>query len=195
MNLQQLEGISDELDLIYSLFAEEMLQSMHSSDYIAMTINPQYNDSTSNMRVTEGLSSFCENQSIISNAFFYATFSEMVYSSSRTVMELNAFPRRDVIHRYMEQEDLPGIYYQREKSWRLFSYTPTQVYLITEMTTPVLVSLMFCQLDLQGLQDLNFGAGESAGLRNIRLQRRGERNPCAGGNSGKCKSDVPAIRG
>ena len=153
MNLQQLEGISDELDLIYSLFAEEMLQSMHSSDYIVMTINPQYNDSTSNMRVTEGLSSFCENQSIISNAFFYATFSEMVYSSSRTVMELNAFPRRDVIHRYMEQEDLPGIYYQREKSWRLFSYTPTQVYLITEMTTPVLVSLMFCQLDLQGLQD------------------------------------------
>lgn len=154
MNLQQLEGISDELDLIYSLFAEEMLQSMHSSDYIVMTINPQYNDSTSNMRVTEGLSSFCENQSIISNAFFYATFSEMVYSSSRTVMELNAFPRRDVSHRYMEQEDLPGIYYQREKSWRLFSYTPTQVYLITEMTTPVLVSLMFCQLDLQGLQDL-----------------------------------------
>ena len=41
MNLQQLEGISDELDLIYSLFAEEMLQSMHSSDYIVMTINPQ----------------------------------------------------------------------------------------------------------------------------------------------------------
>ena len=41
----------------------------------------------------------------------------------------------------------------------------------------------------------DFGAGESAGLRNIRLQRRGERNPCAGGNSGKCKSDVPAIRG
>ena len=40
MNLQQLEGISDELDLIYSLFAEEMLQSMHSSDYIVMTINP-----------------------------------------------------------------------------------------------------------------------------------------------------------
>ena len=30
MNLQQLEGISDELDLIYSLFAEEMLQRMHS---------------------------------------------------------------------------------------------------------------------------------------------------------------------
>ena len=57
MNLQQLEGISDELDLIYSLFAEEMLQSMHSSDYIVMTINPQYNDSTSNMRVTEELSS------------------------------------------------------------------------------------------------------------------------------------------
>ena len=153
LNLLQLRRTSEELDMTFDVMSKSMSQTLYSSDFIHLMIDPATEDPDTDTRAINMLKSQVSTHDLVNSAFFYSPFSQKIYSSTGTVLAMAESGDGEIVSHYLEVVIPPDEYTTCERAWEVMLYNGS-VYLITEMTTPIFVGAMFWQLDSNALCDI-----------------------------------------
>ena len=149
LNLAHIERIGDDVDLRLSLLADNVSQSLWSTDFISLMVNPEQSESDLAYRVTESLSGYVQENLLVDETFLYLPITGDVYLSEGVWhnLEEEDLEQSSVITYYDEiREDSDEVGMQ----WKVLMLGG-DLYFVAEFGTPQYIGTFFARIDTEEL--------------------------------------------
>ncbi len=150
LNLAQLQSIGENVDTQLKSMAASIEQSLWSSDFVSLMVNPYQSNADAAYRVVDVLAGYVSGDQLIQTVCLYLSASGEVYTSDGTSMEAKAFSGWESLRAYFAlRED--GRPEQTDTSWRVFGGAG-RLYLAVDFCVPNFIGAIVASLDAEQLQ-------------------------------------------
>ena len=160
LNLTQLRRIGDDVDTRLQNIAQNMEQSLWSSDFISLMVNPYNKDSDRSFRIVDQLAGYVTGNALIEQAFLYLPASEEVFGSDGNYLPLDRFSDQNAIQLYLDNHDRERKS-QGDTEWKIFS-CEDQLYVAVDFCVPNFIGAIFAQLNTDQLYTVIQSEGAEA---------------------------------
>ncbi len=147
LNLAQLQSIGDNMDTRLQTMAAAIEQSLWSSDFVSLMVNPYQADSDAAYRVVDVLAGYVSGDQLVQEAFLYLSASGEVYSSDQASTDAEAFSGQEALAAYLalREEGRPS---GEDTFWKVFD-SGGQLYLAVDFCVPNFIGAILAQLDME----------------------------------------------
>ena len=160
-NLSLLHISASSLEVTVDVLSQGMTQTMWNQDFIDFMINPASVDQELSYRISQHLRSTVSSSALISRAYFYSPFSDLVFHSGNSILNRDTMADRGLLQAY-EELDPPAGWNDARTAARIFRYH-SRLFLFQELNIATHIGTLVYEMDLTQIQERLLLPRESGG--------------------------------